>query len=161
MARRVGTGEEAVAAWLAHHEWMWQARLGDSDGQFTLVGRGEDRSVYRCGDVVYKVGSRPSANPYDHEVQEAARAAGCRWAPPASSLYRLAVPGGVDSVLAMPYIVDDGTRVDPELLAEMNAQTGGGVDALADNYMVVGGQPIVVDGCTVDLAYLPPAGGAR
>ena len=53
-------------------------------------------------------------------------------------------------MLAMPYLEDDGTSPDPELMAEMQDQAGGGVDGT--NYVVIGGQPIVIDFCAVYLA---------
>ena len=55
--------------------------------------------------------------------------------------------------LAMTYLEDDGTSSDPELMAEMRAQArsrnGDPVDGT--NYVVIGGQPIVIDFCTVHL----------
>lgn len=147
-----GSLQDAHAAYLEHVEWMGlHARIGDTsaDGRFTLIGIGEDRHVYRCGGVVYKVGRRDTANHYDHRTQEQARALGYRWAPPASSLY--VVPGdcGDVPVLAMPYLPDDGSDPDPDLLAEMHDQVGAEIDRIGGNYVVRNRQPTVVDCCTV------------
>ena len=149
MAEQVGNRGEALAV---YHLAMWSEKLRD-DIQY--VASGEDRHVYRIGDVVYKIPARLTANPYDHATQERARQFGYGWAPPASSLHEITDPMGGDTVpiLAMPYLTDDGTEIDPQALASMHAQTGGQVDR--GNYIVRNGQPIVIDCCTVSTAGWP------
>ena len=137
----VGTAEMAIDA--------VNTRYGFGSGRICYLASGEDRTVYIADGVVYKIGSRDTANPYDHEVQQEARARGYRWAPPASTLWTVTDQYGDEEVLAMPYLEDDGTEPDPRALAEMHEQTGGGVDW--ENYVVIGGQPIVFDCCTVRL----------
>lgn len=147
----VGTLKDAAAIYYQHEHDVTDDRLGWVEP----CGAGEDRTVYRVGDIVYKIPTRPSANPYDHHTQEEARRRGYRWAPPASTLWKVRDGvWGVDvDVLAMTYLEDDGTSPDPELMAEMRAQArsrnGGPVDGT--NYVVIGGQPIVIDFCTVHL----------
>jgi hypothetical protein len=140
----IGTAADAFEAYATYHH------AGDA----RQIGRGEDRTAYLINGVVYKIGHRQSANRYDHDTLSTARAAGARWAPE-SALYT--VVGMYDetwTVMAMPYLVDDGTDADPEALAEMHAQTGGGVDRIGGNYVVIASQPVVIDGCTVALAGL-------
>lgn len=136
-----GTATDARAAALCH-------LYGDS-ADAAEIGRGEDRTAYLLNGVVYKIGSRPTANPYDHETLAAARNAGMPWAPE-TTLWRWTDQYGDEiTILAMPYLTDDGTEPDPTALAAMHAQTGGGVDRIGGNYVVIAGQPVVVDGCTV------------
>jgi hypothetical protein len=154
-ARSIGTPEEAAAVYYQHVHQASDDRLG----YIEPCNSGEDRTVYRVGDVVYKVPrSRLTANLYDHRTQEEARRRGYRWAPPASTLWK--VHDGVwdqdVDVLAMPYLEDDGSAPDPVLLAEMQAQTGlnkHGIAVDSSNYVVIGGQPIVLDFSTVVLDY--------
>ena len=143
----VGTLEDAVAIYYQHADGIADDRLGWVES----CNAGEDRTVYRVGDVVYKIPSRPTANPYDHRAQEEARRRGYRWAPAASTLWPVRDYLGDEdvAVLAMPYLEDDGTSPDPDSMAEMKAQSGGGVDGT--NYVVISGQPIVIDFCTVRL----------
>ena len=140
--RPVGTAEMACEAVLRRY-------YGTGPLGIDYLASGEDRTVYIADGIVYKVGSRDTANPYDHEVQQEARARGYRWAPPASTLWTVTTEYGDEEVLAMPYLEDDGTNADPQALAEMHEQTGGGVDR--SNYVVIDGQPVVFDGCTVQL----------
>lgn len=145
----VGTFEDAAAVYLWHEHDAWDERIGND---ITIAGQGEDRTVYRIGDIAYKVGRRPTANPYDHAGQEEARRRGYRWAPPASTLWTVH-DGLYDEdcpVLAMPYLEGDGTEADPALMAEMQAQAGGKIDGT--NYVIIGGQPVVIDFCTVRLS---------
>jgi hypothetical protein len=144
----VGTLKDAVAIYCQHADGIADDRLGWVEA----CRSGEDRTVYRVGDVVYKIPTRPTANPYDHHAQEEARRRGYRWAPSASTVWCVRDYLGDEdvAVLAMPYLEDDGTSPDPELMAEMQAQAGGGVDGT--NYVVIGGQPIVIDFCAVHLA---------
>lgn len=148
----VGTLQDAVAVYYQHVEDMIDDRLG----WITPCGAGEDRTVYRVGDVAYKIPTRSTANPYDHHTQEEARRRRYRWAPSASTLW--AVRDYLSSedilVLATPYLEDDGTSPDPGLMAEMRAQarSSNGDPVDATNYVVMAGQPIVVDFCTVHLA---------
>jgi hypothetical protein len=138
----VGCERDAQEALLRHTAGNYGLGAGA-----TPIGSGEDRTAYLVNGIVYKIGTRRSANRYDHETLSDARAAGLRWAPE-SSLYELVDQYGDEwPVMAMPYLVADGTDPDPDLLAEMNAQTGGEVDWT--NYVVLAGQPIVIDGCTV------------
>ena len=86
-------------------------------------------------------------------MQEEARRRGYRWAPAASALW--IIHDGVwdedVAVLAMPYLESDGSAPDPVLTAEMQAQaTGRSGDAVdGTNYVVIAGQPIVIDFCAV------------
>jgi hypothetical protein len=150
---QVGTWEQARAAYW-HHSEIWDEEYG---WQISLAGQGEDRCAWRIGDVVYKVGKRDSANRYDHATGEEARRRGYRWAPPASTLYE--VPGRWGEtvpVLAMPYLEGDGTEADAALESEMQAQAGPdrhGIAVDGTNYVVIGGQPVVIDCCTVRLSY--------
>jgi hypothetical protein len=166
MDEPVGTSCDAWAAFL-YHNGIW---LEDYDWRITLAGRGEDRYAYLIGDVVYKVGEKDTANRYDHATGAEARRRGYRWAPPASTLYEVPDLYADDQtvpVLAMPYLESDGTDADPELEAEMHQQAGEGraphcsrVDcwcryAVDDtNYVVIGGQPVVIDCCTVSLPWV-------
>jgi hypothetical protein len=59
------------------------------------------------------------------------------------------------AVLAMPYLESDGSTADPALMAEMQAQAGGQVDGT--NYVVIAGQPVVIDFCTVNFSGRPSA----
>jgi hypothetical protein len=147
MSGTVGTHADAVAIYYQHEHDVTDDRLGWVEP----CGSGEDRTVYRVGDVVYKIPTRPTANPYDHRTQTEARHRGYRWAPAASTLWtvRDGVWGEDVAVLAMPYLESDGTDPDPALMAEMKAQSGGTVDGT--NYVVIAGQPIVIDFCTVNL----------
>lgn len=147
----VGTAQDAIAVYLQHEHDVLDDRLG----WIEPCGAGEDRTVYRIGNVAYKIGRRATANPYDHRTQEEARRRGYRWAPAASTLWTIddlewdeRVP-----VLAMPHLESDGTTADPALMAEMQAQAGDGIDGT--NYVVIGGQPVVIDFCTVRLAAQP------
>ena len=147
MSGAVGTLEDAVALYLQHEYDVIDDRLG----WVGPCGKGEDRTVYRVGDVAYKIPTRLTANPYDHHVQEEARRRGYRWAPAASALWHVRDPYGDDvDVLAMPYLEDDGSTADPALMAEMQAQAGGAVDGT--NYVVIAGQPVVIDFCAVSLS---------
>jgi hypothetical protein len=124
--------------------------LDEGDLEPERVGAGEDRVAYRLGNVVYKVGSRQSANPYDHDAQCEARLRGYRWVPEWSELYELENEyGDPCPILAMPYLEDDGSVADPQLYAEMQAQGGGQIDHT--NYVVISGQPFCFDFCTVRL----------
>jgi hypothetical protein len=143
-AKTIGSYADAAAV-LASVEW-W----GSTNPRVTLIGKGEDRYAYLLHGVVYKIGTRASANRYDHETQVEARRRRYRWAPTASTLYevpdewRIPVP-----ILAMSYHPDDGTTPDPAALADMMRQSGGGVDPT--NFTVTNRQPIVIDFCTVEL----------
>ena len=141
-----GTHADAVAVYYQHEHDVVDERLG----WIEPCGAGEDRTVYRVGGTVYKIPTRPTANPYDHGTQEEARRRGYRWAPAASTLWtvRDIYDDDVD-VLAMPYLEDDGSSPGPALMAEMQAQAGDGVDGT--NYVVIAGQPVVIDFCTVSL----------
>ena len=143
-----GTLADAIAVYYQHEHDVLDERLGWVEP----LGAGEDRTVYRVGDTAYKIPTRPTANPYDHHMQEEARRRGYRWVPAASALW--SVRDYLDdedvAVLAMPYLEDDGTSPDPELMAEMKAQSGGGVDGT--NYVVIAGQPVVIDFCAVRLS---------
>ena len=144
-SERQGSQVDARRAMLHHFHGYFFA-----DADVSVVGSGEDRTAYRIGETVYKVGDRQSANVYDHEALTAAREAGMPWAP-ATTLYRVTGEYGDEiTVLAMPYLADDGSEPDPAALAEMHTQTGGQVDRLGGNYVVISGCPIVVDGCTVE-----------
>ena len=144
-----GTHADAVAIYYQHEHDVISERLGWVEP----CGAGEDRTVYRVGGTAYKIPTRATANPYDHGMQEEARRRGYRWVPAASTLWT--VRDGVwdeefdVAVLAMPYLEDDGSSPDPALMAEMQAQAGGGVDGT--NYVVTAGQPVVIDFCTVVL----------
>ncbi|MFD9947677.1 hypothetical protein ACFWYW_46575 [Nonomuraea sp. NPDC059023] len=116
------------------------------DEEVQAIGQGEDRIAFLVNSIVYKLGGRASANPYDHETLEAARRAGKPWAPP-SCLFEITVEFGVEQVMAMPYIENDGTAADSDALAQMFEDAGGEIDST--NYRVIQGQPIVIDGCTV------------
>jgi hypothetical protein len=151
----VGNAEDARSAVLAY-------ALGYEPG-VEEIGSGEDRTAYLINGVVYKVGRRASANPYDHATLQRAYEAGLPWAPP-SSLYTVVDQYGEEvPVMAMPLLEDDGTEPDPDKLAELYRQTGDRRDRIdRGNYVVVGGQPIVFDGCCVTLALPftdPGAGG--
>jgi len=61
-----GTAADAMAVYLQHEHDVVDERLG----WVKPCGAGEDRAVYRVGDVAYKIPTRPTANPYDHRVQE-------------------------------------------------------------------------------------------
>jgi len=143
-----GTAADAMAVYLQHEHDVVDEQLG----WVKPCGAGEDRTVYRVGNVAYKIPTRATANPYDHRMQEEARRRRYRWAPAASALWT--IHDGVwdedVAVLAMPYLEDDGSRPDPALMAEMQAQAGGGVDGT--NYVVIAGQPVVIDFCTVRLS---------
>jgi len=142
-----GTLQDALAVFMQHRYDVIDDRLG----WVPPCGAGEDRTVYRVGVTAYKMPTRPTANPYDHRTQEEARRRGYRWAPAASTLWRVSDPDGDDvDMLAMPYLEDDGSTADPVLMAEMKAQSGGGVDGT--NYVVIAGQPVVIDFCTVRLS---------
>jgi hypothetical protein len=133
----IGTRDGAVTAYLAYRGVGWAE----------VIGQGEDRTAYLVDGVVYKVGRRMTANPYDHGILTAWRAAGAPWAPE-SSLYAVADEYGEEwPVMAMPCLLDDGSTAEPAALATMHEQTGGQVDR--GNYAVIKGQPIVLDGCTV------------
>ena len=71
----VGTLKNAVAIYYQHADGIVDDRLGWVEA----CRSGEDRTVYRVGDVVYKIPTRPTANPYDHHAQEEARRRGYRW----------------------------------------------------------------------------------
>ncbi|GHE31743.1 hypothetical protein GCM10017673_38120 [Streptosporangium violaceochromogenes] len=136
------TFDDALAAFYAYMRVEWDERV-------QKIGQGEDRCAYLVDGVVYKMGPRATANPYDHATLEAARRAGLPWAPP-SELFQLVnkYSGEEWSIMAMPYIQDDGTDPDPDAMARMREETGGQVDFT--NYRTIGGQPVVIDGCTVD-----------
>lgn len=145
-----GTLEDAVAVYYQHEHDVTDDRLGWVEP----CGAGEDRTVYRVGGVAYKIGTRPTANPYDHRTQEEARRRGYRWVPAASALWTVhdGVWGEDVTVLAMPYLESDGSVPDPALMAEMQAQANPGGDAVDyTNYVVIAGQPVVIDFCTVRL----------
>ena len=157
MSAAIGTAGDALAAYLQHEHDVIDDRLG----WIEPCGSGEDRTVYRIGNVAYKIGRRATANPYDHRTQEEARRRGYRWAPAASSLFT--VHDGVwdedYDVLAMPYLEGDGSEADPALMAEMQSQAragdgqGRGRDEIdGTNYVIIAGQPVVIDFCTVRLA---------
>lgn len=133
--------DDATAAYRAYDRVEWDERV-------QKIGEGEDRCAYLVNGIVYKIGRSATANPYDHETLEAARRAGLPWAPP-SELFQLVNGYGEKwSIMAMPYIRDDGTDPDPDAMARMREETGGQVDFT--NYRTIGGQPVVIDGCTVD-----------
>ena len=142
-----GTLRDAIALY-------WQDQYDIDDDRLGWVepcGAGEDRTVYRVGNVAYKIPTRPTANPYDHQMQEAARQRGYRWAPAASTLWTFTDQYGDQvTVLAMPYFESDGSTADPALIAEMQHQAGGQVDGT--NYVVIAGQPVVIDFCTVNFS---------
>lgn len=141
MATPVGNRDDAIKVVLWHYAEIFEEGI-------EWVGQGEDRTAYRLNGVVYKVGRRASANRYDHALLEEARQAGRPWAPP-SSLYEVRSEYGDEvPVIAMPYLVDDGSTPAPGTLEEMWADTGGQYYVDSDNYVVIGGQPIVIDGCT-------------
>lgn len=146
-----GTWEQARAAYW-HHNEIWDEECG---WRISLAGQGEDRCTWRIGDVVYKAGKRDTASPCDHAAGTGARRHGYRWAPPASTLYE--VPGrrgGTVPVLAMPCLESDGSEADPALEAEMQAHAGPdrhGIAAGGTSCAVIGGQPVVIDCCTVRL----------
>jgi hypothetical protein len=142
-----GTLRDAIGLYYQHEHDVADDRLGWVEP----CGAGEDRTVYRIGEVAYKIPTRPTANPYDHHMQEEARRRGYRWAPAASTLWTFTDLYGDDvAVLAMPYLESDGSTAAPALMAEMQEQAGGQVDGT--NYVVIAGQPIVIDFCTVNFS---------
>ena len=76
----IGTREDAAAVYYQHEHDVIDDRLGWVEP----CGAGEDRTIYRVGRVAYKIPTRPTANPYDHRMQEEARRRGYRWVPAAS-----------------------------------------------------------------------------
>ena len=150
--RTCGALADAVAVYYQHELDVVDERLGWVEP----CGAGEDRTVYRVGGTAYKIPTRPTANPYDHHMQEEARRRGYRWAPAASALWTFADAWGDEvAVLSMPYLQSDGSTPNADLMAEMQAQSGGGVDSA--NYIVIAGQPVVIDFCTVRLGREVPA----
>ena len=144
MTQTTGTQQAAQAAFDAYVYGM------ALDGtEVTLIGRGEDRSAYLIGGTVYKVGYRDSANVADHANLTAARAAGHAWAPRSELYYAVDEFGRNVPVMAMPYIEDDGSEMAPETEAAFRATAGAQVDRIGGNYVVVNGQPVVLDGCTL------------
>ena len=147
----IGTPEDAAAVYYQHEHDVIDDRLGWVEP----CGAGEDRTVYRVGSVAYKIPTRPTANPYDHRMQEEARRRGYRWAPAASALWTVHDEVWEENVavLAVPYLESDGSAPDPVLMTEMQAQatSRSGDDIDGTNYVVIAGQPIVIDFCTVTL----------
>ncbi|MFI6909785.1 hypothetical protein ACIBKY_51580 [Nonomuraea sp. NPDC050394] len=136
---RRANADDALRAYFRWADVEW-------DEEVQKIGQGEDRTAFLVNSIVYKLGSRASANAYDHQTLEAARRAGKPWAPP-SCLFEITTEFGVQHVMAMPYIVSDGTDADPDALARMFKDAGDEIDFT--NYSVINGQPIVIDGCTV------------
>ena len=142
-----GTLQDAIDLYYQDQYDVTSGHLGWVDP----CGAGEDRTVYRVRDIAYKIPTRPTANPYDHHMQEEARRRSYRWVPAASTLWRVRDLYGDDvDVLAMPYLESDGSTADPALMAEMQDQAGAQVDGT--NYVVIAGQPVVVDFCTVSFS---------
>lgn len=139
----VGTGADAFEAYLLACGYG-----GDRVMEVEYVGAGEFRTVYRVGDVVYKLG-RDSANEYEHRVLTAWRKAGATWAPE-TSLYRGEDPfAGPYTALAMPYLPDDG-RIDADTLSTIKRAAP---ETCAENVHNCGGQTYLIDG--VDVEILP------
>lgn len=142
----VGNGHDATQAILG-----WSGFTCDCCGeeQFdakTIIGRGESRTAWLIGGVVYKVG-RDAVNEVEHDRLTAWRMAGAGWAP-ATTLYRgTGVDGDPATVLAMPYLPDDGL-VDPATLAvikQIAPQT------CRENYVNHAGQTWLIDGGDIEL----------
>jgi len=113
-----------------------------------LIGSGEHRSVYLDyeTDTVYKIGS-DRANEREHTKLSEAREAGYAWAPQ-TSLYRVTVASedgdAIEcTVVAMPYLPDDGGEADAGIDLGLIWAYGG--DLNTDNLHVNGGRAWLID----------------
>jgi hypothetical protein len=113
------------------------------------LGSGEDRSCWMIRDVVYKIARRRTANPHEHEVLSAWRAAGAAWAPP-TTVWMIpdpVMPEHEWPVLAMPYLPNDGA-LDEATLVEIRVAAP---DVWADgNCVHHQGQTYLIDGGDVE-----------
>ncbi|MEV7011925.1 hypothetical protein [Streptosporangium sp. NPDC051022] len=129
--------DDAVRAYHAYHEAEQDTAVVQK------IGRGQNRTAYLVGGIVYKMDGWPPENVHDHQILQRARRAGMPWAPP-SALFELEDSNGrKEYVMAMPYFVNDGSAPDPEAMALMRAQTNN--QPGDTNYRVVEGKPIVID----------------
>lgn len=109
--------DDAVRAYHAYHEAEQDTAVVQK------IGRGQNRTAYLVGGIVYKMDGWPPENVHDHQILQRARRAGMPWAPP-SALFELQDSNGrKEYVMAMPYFVNDGSAPDPEAMALMRAQT--------------------------------------
>lgn len=141
----VGTHADAdlVATWHYWDELLTPEQVAMSPAR---IGRGEARTVYQVGQTVYKIGTH-RANEWEHHMLTAWRAAGAAWAPP-TTMYEVDLPDRIASVLAMPYIPDDGGEPGSEQLAEIRRAAP--QVYVRDNVRVHGGQAWLIDGGDVE-----------
>jgi hypothetical protein len=141
----IGTEHDARLALLVDHGGYCTC----CDTECDLIGRGEARRVYLVDGVVYKVALRDSANRYEHDALTEWRTAGATWAPE-TSLWSFDYDGDIWSVVAMPYLPDDGGPVDETTLAAIKAAAP---ETCRENYVSHGGRTYLIDGG--DIAYSP------
>ncbi|GAA3469445.1 hypothetical protein [Nonomuraea roseola] len=128
----LANSDDAVRAYHACHE------VEGHTAAVQEIGRGQNRTAYVVGGIVYKVDGWLPENVHDHGILQAARHAGMPWAPP-SALFELEDGNGRKRyVMAMPYFVNDGIAPDPEAMALMSMQTNSQLDDT--NYRVIGGK---------------------
>jgi hypothetical protein len=148
MSKTIGNGADAREAYLYAY--------GASQVNVQEIGSGESRTVMLIGGVVYKVG-RDSANRWEHECLTEWRKAGAQWAPQ-TTIYVGRDPEGGDeyTVLAMPYLPDDGGPVDQDTLAAIRVAAP---QTCSENYVSHRGKTYLIDGG--DIQSSPPDTAAR
>lgn len=162
MTTAIGTWHDASRAVL-HRLGHWDCQCGcaesiadqdlamagvpDDDPRYSrhVIGSGESRTVYLIDGVVYKLG-RDSANTWEHECLTEWRETGADWAPP-TSLYQVRLDDEVYTVVAMPYLPDDGGPVDDATLAAIRVAAP---QTCRENYVSHGGRTWLIDGGDIE-----------
>ena len=126
---------------------------GADDGDLRLskrlVGQGESRAVWLINGVVYKVATRDSANVGEHQGLTEWRKAGARWAPETSLHEARSEYGEAVTVLAMPWLPDDGGQIDAATLADIKRAAP---QTCRENYVAHGGLTYLIDGGDIEIS---------
>lgn len=148
MTATMTIGNEQLALDIANYHHTGD----DTRNGWGYLTRGDHRAIYvdYDTDTVYKIG-RDAANRREHEALTNARLGGCDFAP-ATALYELTVTvparWGCDSydidctVIAMPYLPDDGSVDHAEATFEFLALAG---DFNLDNIVAHDGKLWLID----------------
>jgi hypothetical protein len=146
----IGNADDAWSAYMGWHETdehdtaLIFALVGDNDPRLhkRIIGQGERRTAWLVNGIVYKVGRR-GTNIWEHELLTEWRATGAQWAP-ATTLWEWTDGfGDKVAVVAMPYLPDDGGKVNEATLADIRKAAP---NTCRENYVSHGGRTYLIDG---------------